>query len=110
MTETYNTFCANLLASVKLACGRIGLNKYIPATPFHSVSQYDIWGSIAALYPTHFLEPNDPMISRTLDLMLQNCQEDEYTYFFRQKLWTYITADWADRKSTRLNSSHANIS
>jgi hypothetical protein len=80
---------------VKLAFGRIGLNKYIPATPFHSVSQYDIWGSIAALYPTHFLEPNDPMISRTLDLMLQNCQEDEYTYFFRQKLWTYITADWA---------------
>jgi len=95
MTETYDTFCANLYASVKLAFERVGGNKYIPATPFHSISQFDIWGSIAALYPTQFLEPNDPMMSQTLDLMRQNCQEDEYTYFNRKKIWTYITVDWA---------------
>lgn len=95
MTETYDIFCANLSASVKLAFERVGGNKYIPATPFHSVSQFDIWGSIAALYPTQFLEPHDPMISQTLDLMRQNCQEDEYTYFNRKKIWTYITVDWA---------------
>ena len=92
---TYNTFCANLSASVKLAFERVGGNKYIPATPFHSVSQLDIWGSIAALYPTRFLGANDPMISQTLDMMRQHCQEDEYTYFNRKKLWTYITVDWA---------------
>ena len=95
MTETYNTFCANLLASVKLSFEGIGQHKYIPATPFDSVSQFDIWGSIAALYPTRFLEPDDPMISTTLDMMLKNCQEDEYTFFFRNKIWTYITVDWA---------------
>ncbi len=95
MTQAYNTFCTNLSTSVKLAYERVGLNKYIPATPFDSVSQIDIWGSIAALYPTRFLEPNDPMISQTLDLMLRHSQEDEYTYFNRKKLWTYLTADWA---------------
>ena len=51
MTDTYNAFCANLSASVKLAFELVGGNKYIPATPFHPVSQLDIWGSIAALYP-----------------------------------------------------------
>jgi hypothetical protein len=35
------------------------------------------------------------MISQTLDMMRQHCQEDEYTYFNRKKLWTYITVDWA---------------
>lgn len=95
MTDTYNTFCANLTASVRLAFERVGENKYIPATPFHPVSQFDIWGSIAALYPTRFLDANDPMISHTLDMMLQHSQENEYTYFNRKKLWTYITVDWA---------------
>ncbi len=95
MTDTYDTFCANLSASVKLAFERIGGNKYIPATPFDPVSKVDIWGSIAALYPTRFLAANDPMISSTLDMMRQHCKEEEYTYFNRPKLWTYITVDWA---------------
>jgi hypothetical protein len=95
MTDAYKTFCASLSASVKLAFERVGGKKYIPATPFHPVSQLDIWGSIAALYPTRFLGANDSMISQTLDMMLQHCQEDEYTYFNRKKLWTYITVDWA---------------
>jgi hypothetical protein len=98
MTQAYDTFCANLSASVKLAYERIGLNKYIPATPFNPVSQIDIWGSIAALYPTRFLEPDDPMISRTLDLMLAHVREDEYTFSNTRKLekvQLYLTADWA---------------
>jgi hypothetical protein len=95
MTETYNTLCANLSASVKLAFEHVSGNQYIPATPFHPVSQFDIWGSIAALYPTRFLGANDPMISQTLDMMRRHCQQDEYTYFNRKKLWTYITVDWA---------------
>jgi hypothetical protein len=95
MTDAYNAFCSNLSASVKFAFERVGGNKYIPATPFHPVSQLDIWGSIAALYPSRFLGANDPMISQTLDMMRQHCQEDEYTYFNRKKLWTYITVDWA---------------
>jgi hypothetical protein len=98
MTQAYDTFCANLSTSVKLAYERIGLNKYIPATPFNPVSQIDIWGSIAALYPTRFLEPNDPMISQTLDLMLAHVLEDEYTFSNTRKLpkvQLYLTADWA---------------
>lgn len=95
MTDTYNTFRDDLSASVKLAFDRIGGGKYIPATPFHPVSQLDIWGSIAALYPTRFLGAHDPMISRTLDMMREHSQEGEYTYFNRKKLWTYITVDWA---------------
>ena len=95
INDTYETFVANLSASVQLAFKRIGNNQYIPATPFHSVSQLDIWGSIAALYPTQFLKSNDPMISQTLHLMRQNCQEDEYMYFNKNKIWTYITVDWA---------------
>ena len=95
INDTYETFVANLSASVQLAFKRIGDNQYIPATPFHSVSQLDIWGSIAALYPTQFLKSNDPMISQTLHLMRQNCREDEYMYFNKNKIWTYITVDWA---------------
>ena len=98
MTQVYDTFCVNLSTSVKLAYERIGLNKYIPATPFNPVSQIDIWGSIAALYPTRFLEPNDPMISQTLDLMLAHVREDEYTFSNTRKLekvQLYLTADWA---------------
>ena len=98
MTQVYDTFCVNLSTSVKLAYERIGLSKYIPATPFNPVSQIDIWGSIAALYPTRFLEPNDPMISQTLDLMLAHVREDEYTFSNTRKLekvQLYLTAGWA---------------
>ena len=92
--EGIETFCANLSTSVKQAISKShSINTFplllsIPSLALRS-------GAIAALYPTRFLEPNDPMISRTLDLMLQHSQEDEYTYFNRKKIWTYLTADWA---------------
>jgi hypothetical protein len=93
MRQTYEEFCANLLASVKQAYQRIGNNEFIPATPFDP--QLDIWGGIAALYPARFLDAQDPMITSTLARMAQHCQEDEYTFFVTKKIWTYITADWA---------------
>jgi hypothetical protein len=93
MKQTYEEFCANLLASVKQAYQRIGNNEFIPATPFQP--QLDIWGSIAALYPARFLDAQDPMMTSTLDCMARHCQEDEYTFFVTKKIWTYITADWA---------------
>ncbi len=93
MRQAYEEFCANLLASVKQAYQRIGNNEFIPATPFDP--EMDIWGSIAALYPTRFLDPQDPMMTKTLQHMVRHCQEDEYTFFVTKKLWTYITADWA---------------
>jgi hypothetical protein len=93
MKQTYEEFCANLLASVKQAYRRIGNNKFIPATPFDP--RLDIWGAITALYPARFLDAHDPMMTRTLDRMARHCQEDEYTFFVTKKIWTYITADWA---------------
>jgi GH15 family glucan-1,4-alpha-glucosidase len=93
MKQTYEEFCANLLASVKQAYQRIGNNEYIPATPFDA--QMDIWGSMTALFPARFLDAHDPMMTSTLDRMARHSQEDEYTFFVMKKLWTYITADWA---------------
>jgi len=93
MNETYGEFSANLLASVKYAYEQVGKNEVIPATPFDP--SLDIWGSITALYPSRFLDAQDPMISCTLERMAKHAQEDEYTFFVTKKLWTYITADWA---------------
>jgi hypothetical protein len=95
MKETHDEFCANLLASIKLAYQQTADNQYIPATPFDAADKVDIWGSLAALYPARFLEARDPMISSTLDRMAHRCHEDVYTYFVREKMWTYITVDWA---------------
>jgi hypothetical protein len=93
MKQTYEDFCANLLASVKEAYQSVGKNEFIPATPFDP--KLDIWGSITALYPTRFLDALDPMMTSTLNRMAAHCQEDEYTFFVTKKIWTYITADWA---------------
>ncbi len=93
MKQTYEEFCANLLGSVKQAYQRIGNNEFIPATPFNP--NLDIWGAITALYPARFLEAQDPMMTSTLDRMARHCQENEYTFFVTNKIWTYITADWA---------------
>lgn len=93
MKQTYQEFCANLLASVEWAYQGIGKNEVIPATPFDP--SLDIWGSITALYPARFLDAQDPMMTSTLDKMAKHSQEDEYTFFVTKKIWTYITADWA---------------
>jgi hypothetical protein len=93
--ETRDAFSADLLSSVRQSFERIGEGKYIPATPFESKSQCDIWGSLAALYPTRFLDPQDPMMTRTLDLIQEHSTEGEYKFFTKNKIWTYITADWA---------------
>lgn len=95
MTAAHDRLRGDLLASIKFAFESVGQGNYIPATPFQPVSEFDIWGSMAALYPARVLEPHDPMISRTLELMLGHAQEDSYTYFVKNKIWTYITADWA---------------
>lgn len=95
MKETYETYRANLLVSVKSAFERVGESKYIPATPYDPITKLEIWGSIAALYPTRFLKPTDPMMAATLEMIKTSCKEDEYAYVNRKKLWTYITPDWA---------------
>jgi hypothetical protein len=93
MRKTYEEFRSNLLASVKLAYERVGNGQFIPASPFDP--GLPIWGSMAALFPPRVLDPHDPMISTTLDRMARHSQENEYTFFNRKKMWTYITADWA---------------
>jgi len=92
MKRLYEEFRSNLLVSVKLACERVAGNKFIPATPFDP--RPPIWGSLAALYPSRFLDPHDPMVDRTLEVLDGQAQED--TYFYEPKhLWTYITVEGA---------------
>jgi hypothetical protein len=92
MKPLYEEFGSNLRASVKLACERIANNKFIPATPFDP--KLPIWGSMAALYPSRFLDPHDPLITGTLEILDGEREEDTYTYE-KGDLWTYITAEGA---------------
>jgi len=97
MKQACDELVTNLLTAVKQAYATVGDGKYIPATPFEGLPRCDVWGSIAALYPTRFLDADDPMITSTLDLIREFSREDEYTYagFFHSILWTYMTVDWA---------------
>ena len=91
-SESHDDLRSNLVRSVGWAFQRAGEGKYIPATPFQPGGS--IWGSANALYPCGFLEPQDPMISATLDTLDSQMEEDVYIYA-RHVLWTYITADIA---------------
>lgn len=92
ISDLYDEFSENLLTSIKLAYERIGRSQYIPATPFDP--QAPIWGSLAALYPTRFLDPHHPMITGTLRAVDGQAREDVYTYG-PDSLWTYITVEGA---------------
>jgi hypothetical protein len=91
--ETYDEFCANLMTSVQLAYAGIGKHQFIPGSTFDP--RLDIWGAMAALYPARFLDPHDEMMTRTLARMAGHAKEDEYVFQDRDKIWTYITVDWA---------------
>ena len=91
--DTSDEFCANLLKSVQLAYEGIGRREFIPGSTFDP--RLDIWGGMAALYPARFLDPHDEMMTRTLDHMARHAKEDEYVFQDRDKIWTYITVDWA---------------
>ena len=95
--QAYHDMSANLLVSVREAYQSLTQGEYIPASPFQGLPECDIFGSIAALYPTRFLDPHDPMMTNTLALIERNCKEAEYTYsgFFKKTIWTYMTVDWA---------------
>ena len=92
MRKLYEEYSSNLLASVKLAFQQAGNNKFIPATPFDPKAP--IWGSMTALYPARFLDPHDPMITGTLEILDNQKQEDCYIYE-KNHLWTYITVEGA---------------
>ena len=92
MNPLYEEFSSNLRASVKLACQREADNKFIPATPFDP--KLPIWGSMAALYPSRFLDPNDPVMTGTLEILDGEREEDTYS-MKKVTLWTYITVEGA---------------
>ena len=71
----------------------IGGRQFIPGSTFDP--RLDIWGDMAALYPARFLDPHDEMMTRTLERMAAHAKEDEYVFQDRDKIWTYITVDWA---------------
>jgi len=96
MTEASEDFRVNLLTSVKRAFSEVGKGQFIPADPFDPT--LDINGDIAAVYPTGFLDPRDPMMSSSLKHIASHSEEGLYTWFKTLNngdMWTYMTADWA---------------
>ena len=93
--QIYDDFSSCLLTSLKLAYERTANSKFIPATPFDP--RRPIWGSIAALYPTRFLDPHDPMITGTLEILGAQAKEDIYATDPTDPngLWTYFTVEAA---------------
>jgi hypothetical protein len=92
MKRVAEEFCANLLASVKQAYESTAGGKFIPATPYDPHAS--AWGSIAALYPCHFLAPHDPMITGTLKSLEDQMVEDMWP-FAPGNLWTYFNPSLA---------------
>ena len=66
---------------------------YIQAAP-ETTDTLD-WGSIAALFPCEALLAHDPRVTATFENMWNNRALDQYRYPNQAKIWTYITADWA---------------
>jgi hypothetical protein len=92
MKPLYEEFNSNLRRSVQLASERLTNNKFIPTTPFDP--SRNVWGSMAALYPSRFFDPHDPLMTGTLEILDGERQEDTYGYE-KGVLWTYITVEGA---------------
>lgn len=92
MKQLDEEFSADLLASVRRAYERAGGGKSIPATPYDSNAS--TWGSLAALYPSRFLAPHDPMVTATLKLLESQMQEGMWP-FAPGNLWTYFNPSLA---------------
>ncbi len=98
MEDLHRQFRTDVMRSLKMAFETVGKGDYIPGDPFSTGLR--IWGSLAALYPCAILDPQDPMVTATLNTMWQRMEdaapgEDQYVFIRRPKLWTYITTDWA---------------
>ena len=66
----------------------------IPAA--HGAPDSRIWGSLAAVWPCGVLEPDNQMITDTFEQMWGNREWDLYRFSDTpDKVWTYVTADWA---------------
>ena len=96
MTDTYNGFREDLLRSIRQAYSTVGGGQFIPGDPFDP--KLDINGDLAAVYPTRFLDPHDPMVTASLERVAKHSREGLYTWFKTLNngdMWTYMTADWA---------------
>jgi hypothetical protein len=96
MTDTYNGFRGDLLKSIGQAYSTVGGGRFIPGDPFDP--DLDINGDLAAVYPTRFLDPHDPMVTASLERIAQHGREGLYTWFKTLNngdMWTYMTVDWA---------------
>jgi hypothetical protein len=100
MTATLDEFSATLMASIRQAFEFTGQRQFLPATPYDASPAWDLWGCLTALYPSRFLEPQNPMLTGTLDRVARNSREGLYTMAQpgsngELNLWTYETVDWA---------------
>ena len=82
-----------LQASVEKAVQAAFIDGYIQAAP--GVTQSIDHGSIGALYPCEVLPPDDALLTATFENMWQHRVFDQYKFPTKNKIWTYITADWA---------------
>lgn len=82
-----------LMVSVERGVQAAFAQGYIQAAP-DTKDTLD-WGSIAALFPCEALPAQDPRLTATFENMWNNRALDQYRYPNQAKIWTYITADWA---------------
>ena len=82
-----------LAVSVERGVQAAFVQGYIQAAP-ETADTLD-WGSIAALFPCEALVAQDPRVTATFENMWNNRALDQYRYPNQAKIWTYITADWA---------------
>ncbi len=73
--------------------------QFLPATPYDASPAWDLW-CLTALCPSRFLEPQNPMLTGTLDRVARNSRQGLYTMAQpgsngELNLWTYETMDWA---------------
>ena len=82
-----------LSASIDAAVDAAFTDGYIQAAP--GVTGSKDHGSIATLYPCEVLGIDDLRVTATFENLWANRVMDLYKFPDRNKVWTYITADWA---------------
>lgn len=82
-----------LATSIEKGVQAAFLDGYIQAAP--GVTKSRDHGSIATLYPCEVLETDDPRVDATFEYMWSSRKLDLYKFPDMNKVWTYITADWA---------------
>ncbi len=93
LAAAYRQEYEDFRAAVDRAVDSAFVDGYVQAA-LYAQDTWD-WGTIAALYPCEVLAPTDARITSTFERMWARRALDLYRFPGTNKVWTYITADWA---------------